>query len=127
MSKPTLFDFLNGMTINKTEFDFSDREVNSAYSQYMINRFISMSEIYFPVAREFVKGRLPNDIHYNTLKSMLPKQKIYFPYFKSTKHYTDDELITLSNYYEVGTRDLVEIINNTDEAEVNSILEIYLK
>ena len=40
MAKPTLFDFLNGMTINKKEFDFSDKEVNSSYSQYMINRFI---------------------------------------------------------------------------------------
>ena len=123
MAKPTLFDFLNGMTINKKEFDFSDKEVNSSYSQYMINRFISMSEIYFPIAREMVKGRLPNDIHYNTLKSMLPQQKIYFPYIKSIKKYTDDEMRILSNYYEVGTRDLIDIINNIDEDEVNSILE----
>ena len=123
MAKPTLFDFLNGMTINKTEFDFSDREVDSAYNQYMLNRFISMSEIYLPIVREFVKGKYPNDVHYNILKSILPKQKIYFPYIKSTRKYSDDDMRILTNYFEVGTRDLVDIINNMDEVEVNSILE----
>lgn len=123
MAKPTLFDFLNGMTIHKTEFDFTDNEIDSAYSQYMINRFISMSEVYLPIARELVRGRYPNDVHYNMLKSMMPKQKIYFPYIKPVKKYSDKELLILSNYYEVGNHDLPEIINNMSEADVNSILE----
>lgn len=125
----TIFDFLNGMTLEKLDYDFDNPEVNNSYSQYMINRFVSMSQYSLPIVKELVLRRnIPNEQHYEFLKQLLPEKKVYFDYVKKSKDlYTDRDFLVLAKYFEVGINDVREMINILSEDEINEIISLYKK
>ena len=81
-----IFDWVNSVTLEKKDFDTFDEQDQKNYSQYMVNRFISMCDVYIPAINEINKyNQLTNKSHYDFCCNMLPKRKQYFKYIKKTK------------------------------------------
>ena len=120
-----IFDYLNGMTQDKTTLDFSSDEVSKGYSQFMINRWVSMVDVFTPYVNDMNKYDIPKDVHYECYKSFLPKRKVFFPYIKKSKDLDLHEKKYLAHYFEVGLKEAEEYIRIMSEDEIKEILDIY--
>ena len=102
MDKPvTLFEYFDHMTVKKTKWT-DDPMFTKNYSQYMINRFIGMHDMFISIINDINKmGQIPDEIHYNFLKMILPKKKMYFKYISKHK------------------------INKKDQANINNIMAFF--
>ncbi|MFW6219550.1 MAG: hypothetical protein ACOC33_01650 [bacterium] len=122
----TIFDFLKSITETKDELDFSNDEISKGYQPYMINRYISMIDVFVEFVNELNKYDLPKEIHYKAYKSILPKRKLFFPYIKKSKDLDLEEKKYIAKYFEVGLKEAEEYINILSEDEINEILKIYV-
>lgn len=120
-----LFDYLNALTHKKEDLDFNNDEVRKGYNNYIINRFISMSEVYVPVVDEINRYDLPKSTHFRYFHAFMPKRKHYFKYIKKHKDLTVDEKKIIAKHFEVGLRDAEKYIEVLDQKELNSIIELY--
>lgn len=122
MNKLTIFNFLKGMTQTKEEYDFSLPEVNTAYNQYMLNRYISMVEMFIPLVNQMNRMQnVPNDIHYEFYKSILPKRNIYFKYISKVKNVNQQDIDYIAEYYEISTREARMYADILDEKDIKKI------
>lgn len=123
-----LFDFLKGMTINKARFDFTNLEVKKTYDQYMINRFVSTSEVFLPIANEINRyPDIPSESHYLYYNSILPKRKQYFNYapLKKKKDVSKHERECIMRYYQIGIRDCDLYLNILTKEQISKIVGLY--
>lgn len=121
-----LFDYLKSMTENKDDLDFSNDEISKGYQPYMINRYISMIDVFVEFVNELNKYDLPKDVHYKAYKSILPQRKLFFPYIKKSKDLNLEEKKYIAKYFEVGLKESEEYINILSEDEISEILNIYV-
>jgi hypothetical protein len=122
--KIDLFYFINCMTVDKKDLDLSDDELNKAYDIFMINRFLSMVEIIIPFINDINKSGWTKQSHYNFLKDVLPKQKLYIKYIKKSKKNIDESLY-IAKYFEIGKRDAEMYLKFLSEKEINEIVNLY--
>lgn len=121
MSSKNLFDVLNDLTLTKCEFS---EEVS--YTQYMINRFISMSPVYLPLVNIVNKQNIPNQEHYNYFKTILPKRKTYFKYIKKPAESLDEDLlIMLCTHFKIGRKDAENYVRFIPKDVLESLSEDY--
>jgi len=120
-----LFDYLKAMTERNEELDFDNPEVRSKYQPYMINRFVSMSEVFLPVVNEINGHQVPKDVHYRYMFSILPKRKQFFKYIKGKKDLSLQEKKILAKYFDIGLREAEEYIRLLEVDQIKEILEIY--
>ena len=74
-----IFNILSAMTFEKKQLNFNDDIVKKTYDQFMINRWLSMSEELFFVAELLnTTTNLTDEQHFDLLISFLPKEKFYF-------------------------------------------------
>jgi len=121
----TIFEYLNGMTMDKSELDFSSDEVSKGYSNYLINRWVSMVDVFVPFVNDANKYDMPKEVHYEFYKCFLPKRKTFFPYIKKSKDLDLYEKKYIAHYFEVGLKEAEQYINIMSEDEVKEILDIY--
>jgi len=123
-----LFDHLNNLTVNKTEFDVMNDEMVKSYTPYMINRFISMSELYLPIVNEINKCQnIPKESHYTYYNTILPKRKQYFKYIKKKNEISESDKELLCKYYKVGPRQIDEYVNILTKEQIQIIVDKYQK
>jgi hypothetical protein len=123
---PELFDYLKALTERNDFLDFDNEEIRKDYQPYMINRFVSMAEVFTQVVNEINKyPDISKETHFRYLFSILPKRKQFFKYIKKTKDLSQTEKLIIANYFEVGLTDAERYINILSEKEVKEILEIY--
>jgi hypothetical protein len=120
-----LFDHLNNLTVLKKEADFSNDEIRKSYDRYIINRFISMIELYIPVVAEINKYDVPEQTHYQYYFSVLPHRKCFFNYIKKVKDLNKEEKKYIARYFECGIREVNQYVNILSIDEINEILNIY--
>ena len=120
-----LFDYLKALTERNEDLDFDNEEIRKGYQPYMINRFVSMSEVYIPIVNEINKYELPKNVHFNYLFSILPKRKQFFKYIKKKKDLTIQEKKLIANYFEVGLKEAERYIQLLEESQIKEILEVY--
>lgn len=120
-----VFDYLNDLTLNNNELDFENEEVRKGYQPYMINRFVSMSEVYIPVVNEVNRYDLPKSVHYRYYNSIIPKRKQFFKYIKKKKDLSLTEKKVIAKYFEIGLKEAEEYIQLLDEEQIKNILEIF--
>lgn len=120
-----LFDYLKAMTERNEELDFDNPEIRSGYQPYMINRFVSMSEVFIPIVNEINGVQVPKDVHFKYMFSILPKRKQFFSYIKAKKDLSIQEKKILANYFNIGMKEADEYIRLLDESQIKEILEIY--
>jgi hypothetical protein len=121
----TLFDHLNNITVNKKELNMLDDEEIKSYSNFMINRFVSMTELYVPLVNEINKHDIPKQIHQKFYLSVLPKRKHYFKYIKKSKDVDNRTKEILSKHFQVGTKDIESMIRIMNEKQISEIVDKY--
>lgn len=113
------FDHLKELSVNKKE-TFKLPEDMSGYEPYIMNRILSMVDIYRPVALELSRHELPKEVHYRYLYNILPKRDIFVKYLKAAKQNQNDEK-WISRYFESGTRDLEYAMKFLTDDEIKTI------
>ncbi len=120
-----LFDYLNAVTVDKEQLDFDNPEVAKGYQSFMINRFVSMSELFIPIVNEINRYDVPKEVHYEYYLNTIPKRKQYFKYIKKKKDLSDEDKKYIAEYFECSIREAEMYINLMKEEEVKDLLNIY--
>ena len=113
----TLFDHINAIYIEQKKNYFSglDDGEKRTYSNYMVNRFLSMNIHQLPLVNEIQKYTLPSDVHYLFFATTIPRGKQYNKYVKAAKE----------TKYEDWLIDLVAGHYCVSQDEAKSYLNIY--
>ncbi|MFW6272629.1 MAG: DNA polymerase clamp loader subunit A [bacterium] len=120
-----LFDYLNALTLKDKEVNFDNPEDRNEYKPYIINRFVSMSEVFIPVVNEINRYEIPKEAHYTYLDSIIPKRKQYFKYIKASKDLTLEEKKYVAMYFEVGLKDAERYIKILSKDQIDEIINVY--
>jgi hypothetical protein len=123
-SENPIFGHLKAIAETK-DLDFDNEEVRKDYNKYMINRYISMVDLYLPLVNEINKYDVPKETHYRYYQTALPKRKQYFKYLNKAKDLSDTDKQLISKYFEVGTNDAETYINILTEDQIQEILDIF--
>jgi hypothetical protein len=128
----SLFDHINAIYLDQKKNYFAglDDGEKRTYSNYMVNRFLSMNIHQLPLVNEIQKYNIPSDVHYLFLATTIPRGKQYNKYVKS-KNETKYEswLITLvAKHYNVSEDEAVtylDIYHKDDKPALRSLCEKY--
>ncbi len=123
-----IFDFINEITFNKTEWDSFDEVDKKLYNNFIINRFISMNVNFIDMVNIINKYDIPKKSHYNFYKDLIVKQKSYSKYIKNTTKSSNKEMIDLlCKYWECSSREAKENIQILEVDDIKSILKNFGK
>lgn len=114
-----LFDHVDAIYTNQKidYFDTLTEADKKTYSNYMVNRFLSMNPHQIPFVNEIQKYNIDSKTHYLFFSQILPKGKQFNKYIKKTKEVKYEEW-------------LVDIVTNhfsVSKLEAEEYLEIYYK
>lgn len=119
----SLFDHLNNLTENKTEYDPMNDVQTKSYEPYMINRYISMCDFYLPLVNEINKYDIPKNVHYRYFLSSLPKRKQFFKYISKGKDVNKNDKEKIAKYFECGNREAEMYLEILSEDQVKTIVQ----
>ena len=122
----TLFDCLAEITYYKSDLDFDLEEVDNAYEIYMINRYLSMIELFIPFIQMINIYDIDKRSHYNFLKDIIPKGMYQYNYVKRlVEKNIDTEIDYLCRYYEIGKREALQYIELMKPEQIKRIMDVY--
>ena len=121
----SLFDHLNALTLTKDDFDLNNDEQSKSYNNFMINRFVSMAEMYIPIVNEINRYELPKDVHYNYYKAVMPKRKQYFKYMKQKVDVDEKTRELLCEYFKCACGELEHHLKILTKEQIKTITDIY--
>jgi hypothetical protein len=128
----TLFDHINAIYLEQKKNYFSglDDGEKRTYSNYMVNRFLSMNIHQLSLVNEIQKYNLPSDVHYLFFATTIPRGKQYNKYVKAAKETKYEEwLVTLvARHYRVSEVEAVtylEIYYEQDKPALRELCEKY--
>ena len=122
-----LFDVLEMIQGKRIPWEELDDGYKEAYSQFMINRFVSSIEFLCPLISEISALKsLTNEQHYYILTHAIPTgRKLWFNYkaFKKEKQDKDEEFLiwAISKEYEIGKREAktyIELLTDDEKAQL---------
>lgn len=119
-----IFDWLNQITYEKQPWNSFTEEDKKSFEPYMIHRFLSMNPDYI----EFVNliqifPREDKEKIYNIYLYMIPKNKMFLKYIKSSKTKRQEKLLKhIASYYECSLGEAEEYIDILREHGVKNIL-----
>ena len=119
-----IFDWLNQITYEKQPWNSFTEEDKKSFEPYMIHRFLSMNPDYI----EFVNliQTFPysdKEKIYNIYLYMIPKNKMFLKYIKSSKTKRQEKLLKhIASYYECSLGEAEEYIDILRESGIKSIL-----
>ena len=122
-----IFYHLANLTSKKIFPDFSLEEVDKSYVPYMINRWLSMNEVFIPIVQLVNQNKnLPKEQHYRFLFNLLPQTYIRFNYLKKKKNELEDEKRELlMKHFDFGKNDLECLLSIYSEEQIQKILDKY--
>ena len=119
----SIFDWLNHITLYKTPINQFSEEDWDKFNAYMVHRFISMQERYIDLVN-FVQKINPQEKQqiYQIYCNLIPKQKTYFKYQKSSNKEVNKEFIKiLTDYFNLSQREVLEynkILQKEDKIQI---------
>jgi hypothetical protein len=125
MKKMSLFNHLDNLTINKIDYDKNNDVQSKTYNNFIINRFVSMVDMYIPIANEINRFDVPKDVHYNYYKAILPKRKQYFKYIKEKKEVDQKSKDLLCEYYKCAAGELEYHLKILTTEQIQTIVDLY--
>jgi len=125
MKKKSLFDHLNDLTLEKGDFDIHNDEHTKTYNNFMINRFISMTDMYIPIVNEINRFDVPKDVHHAYYKAAMPKRKCYFKYMKKKQEIDDKTRELLCEYFECANGELEFHLQILTKDQIKTITDLY--
>jgi hypothetical protein len=128
----TLFDHIDEIYLSQRKNYFStlDDVEKRTYSNYMVNRFLSMNIHQLPLVDEIQQYNLPSDMHYLFYATTVPRGKQYNKYVKSKneKKYEDWLVTLVAKHYqvsEVEAKNYLEIYYRDDKVGLRELCEKY--
>jgi len=118
-----IFDIINEIETSKTAWIDLSEDFKKAYSQFMLNRFISSKKQYLPIIAKLSTLKLSDEQHYNFLCSLINRQKHYFDYkaYKSTKTLDPEIAFAITSEYKVGKREAERYLQLLSELDVKNL------
>lgn len=115
----TLFDHINAITQiqDKKYFDKLTDADKKTWSNYMINRFLSMNEDWVEIIADLDKYTVGNQldpkIMYALYIDIFPKQKVYLKYIKPNIKvpYKKELISAVREHFQVSSKEAIEHLN----------------
>lgn len=124
----TLFDHINEIyqSQKKDYFQKLDDGEKRTYSNYMVNRFLSMNIHQLPLVNEIQKYNLPSEMHYLFYATTIPRGKQYNKYVKSkAENKYESWLVELvAKHYEVSQSEAVTYLNIYYDRDKDGLREL---
>lgn len=118
-----LFDYLSSLTDKKRPLDEDELK---GYPIYMINRFVSMVDMYVPIVNELNLYQMDASTHHEFLRAFLPKRRQYFKYIKKNKEDVKQSTRdAIMKYFQVGPRDADLYLDILTEKQAKEIENLY--
>jgi len=122
MNNQNIFSHLKNITTQKGPY-LGDE----GWNNYMINRFLSMSQDYVEVVNVVQKNtwQMKGEYLYNLYKDIIPKQYMYLKYIKSNtkQDYNVEEIEAVQQYFEVSKKEAKEYIDMLPKEELEIITQ----
>lgn len=125
IKKESLFDLLGEIEGAKRPWLELSEGFHKAYSQFMINRFISSKHMYAPLVALMAQYKVTNEFHYTFMCSFVGRQKHYFDYksYKNTKEIDELAIYALSRNYQITKREALAYFNDMPDDEIAKLKE----
>lgn len=125
--KVGLFDVLAEIEGKQRPWAELTDDFKRAYSQFMVNRFISSKKNYVGAIALITTNRVSDEVHYTYCCSFINEQKHYFDYkaYKSVKDACELAIYALRHEYEISLKDAESYYEMlSDERHVGGMEEI---
>jgi len=121
----SVFDWVKQMQYDKLPWSSFSNEEHNIFSNFMINKIISMNPNHIEIVAEIQEFPMPKEKLYQFYCQVLPKQKSFSKYIKPTKAiYSNEVLNILASYFKISTR---EVTDYCDIITKQDIIEILLQ
>jgi hypothetical protein len=124
-----LFDHINHITSNQTK-DYWNTLTESdkkTWSNYMINRFLSMKMEWTDFVNEIQKLKLAPHQLYLVYSNVLPKGKQYLKYIKKKKQtiYNTQVIQKVSEYFEISQSESEDYLKLLSKEQIRELVSKY--
>jgi hypothetical protein len=121
----SIFDWAKEVTYGKGNWNDFSEEDKLSFNPYMLNKVLSMNQNYI----ELVAGvqqlwLITHEQLYNIYKQLLPKERVWSKYIKSTRDKSNDEVVqAVAQYYQVSNREAKQYLRILSQEEQIKILQ----
>ena len=124
-----LFDHLNHITSNQSKdyWNTLTETEKKQWSNYMINRFLSMKMEWTDFVNEIQKLKLAPRQLYLVYSNVLPKGKQYLKYIKKKKQtiYNTQVIQKVSEYFEISKSESEDYLNLLSKEQIRELVSKY--
>ena len=129
MKSKSLFDHLNQITKvqNQLYWDNLTESDKKTWSNYMINRFLSMKMEWTDFVNEIQKLKLDPRQLYLVYSNVLPKGKQYLKYIKKKKDpiYNTQVVQKISEYFEISQSESEDYLKLLSKKQIRELVSKY--
>ena len=129
MKAKSLFDHLNQITKVQNQFywDNLTESDKKSWSNYMINRFLSMKMEWTDFVNEIQKLKLDSHMLYVVYSNVLPKSKQFLRYIKGKKqtNYNKQVIQKVSEYFEISQLESEDYLNLLSKEQIRELVSKY--
>ena len=129
MKIKSLFDHINHITSKQTKgyWDSLNEREKKQWSNYMINRFLSMKMEWTDFVNEIQKLKLDSNQLYVVYSNTLPKGKQFLKYIKKKKQtiYNTQVVQKVSEYFEISQSESEDYLNLLSKEQVRELVSKY--
>tara|TARA_B110001454_G_scaffold33001_1_gene32343 strand:+ start:27 stop:452 length:426 start_codon:yes stop_codon:yes gene_type:complete len=129
MKLKSLFDHINHITSKQTKgyWDTLNETEKKQWSNYMINRFLSMKMEWTDFVNEIQKLKLDSYQLYVVYSSILPKGKQYLKYIKRKKGtiYSKQVIQKISEYFQISQSESEDYLNLLAKEQIRELISLY--
>lgn len=124
MSKPTVFDFINDMSFDKTDLIRQDETVSSGYNPYIVNKAFSFLPETVMYANEMNRrSDISKEQQYDYYRYSLSKRKRYITWYKSEKIDKINIVMEYFGYSHQKAKDALLILSDSDIEDMKEFLD----
>ena len=126
----TIFDFVDGVTSKKKEWNKWNETDQKAFSPFMINRFLSMRQDLVEIINElqtYTIGLLRPKETYRLYHAILPTNKAFAKYVKGKKDdkFSDSLISQVAEHYKVSRSEATDYVELMDQTSCTRLLSLY--
>jgi len=129
MKAKSLFDHLNQITKvqNQLYWDNLTESDKKTFSNYMINRFLSMKMEWTDFVNEIQKLKLDSHMLYVVYSNVLPKSKQFLRYIKGKNqtNYNKQVIKKVSEYFEISQSESEDYLNLLSKEQIKELVSLY--
>jgi len=129
MKLKSLFDHINHITSKQTKgyWDTLNETEKKQWSNYMINRFLSMKMEWTDFVNEIQKLKLDSYQLYVVYSSILPRGKQYLKYIKRKKGtiYSKQVIQKISEYFQISQSESEDYLNLLAKEQIRELISLY--